>query len=96
MIRALFGTGTVYNSLREGLTNDLRGARVTADRVANAASGNAATAVQGGLQGDQGQNNINLEEELAKMADTTIRYDAETRLLREAYTRLRTAIGSRG
>ena len=96
MIRALFGTGTVYNTLREGLSNDLRGMRVTADRIANAANGNAATATQGGLQGDQGQGDINLEEELAKVADTTLRYDAETRLLREAYTRLRTAIGSRG
>ena len=96
MIRALFGTGTVYNTLREGLTNDLRGARVTANRVANAATGNAAAAAQGGLQGDQGPGNVNLEEELAQMVDTTFRYDAETRLLREAYTRLRTAIGSRG
>ena len=96
MIRALFGTGTVYNTLRDGLTNDLRGARVTANRIANAANGNAATAAQGGLQGDQGPNNVNLETELAQMVDTTFRYDAETRLLREAYTRLRTAIGSRG
>ena len=71
-------------------------ARRTADRVANAANGDAAIATQQGLQSDGGGETVNLEEEIVRMVDTAYRYDAETRLLREAYSRLRTAIGTRG
>jgi len=96
MIRGLFGAGSVYHTIRQGLDDDMLTARRTADRVANAANGDAAIATEGGLQNDAGGETVNLEEELVRMVDTTFRYDAETRLLREAYTRLRTAIGARG
>jgi len=96
MIRGLFGAGSVYHTLRQGLNDDMMTARRTADRVANAANGDAAIATQQGLQSDGGGETVNLEEEIVRMVDTTYRYDAETRLLREAYSRLRTAIGTRG
>lgn len=95
MIRGLFGDGSVYRTLRTGLDDDMRSARFIADRVANAA--NQVTAVNGAAAPAPGAGpEVNLEEELVRLVDATFRYDAETRLLREAYERLRTAIGNNG
>lgn len=97
MIQGLFGDGSVYHMLRTGLSDDMATARGVAGRVANATNGNGAEATQGGFQAElNGAEAVDLETELVRLVDTTVRYDAETRLLREAYTRLRTAIGGRG
>ena len=93
VIRGIFGDGSIYRSLRTGLDDDMRSAQVIADRVANVA--NAVTAPDGAAAPGSGTE-INLEEEFVRLVDTTFRYDAETRLLREAYARLRTAIGTNG
>jgi hypothetical protein len=93
VIRGIFGDGSVYRTLRTGLDEDMRSAQFISDRVANAA--NQATTV-GGAPAPGAGPEINLEEELVNLVDTTLRFDAETRLLREAYARLRTAIGTNG
>jgi hypothetical protein len=97
MIRGLFGIGTVYHSLRQGLNLDLETSRAISDRIANAANGDPVAAANGDLQAGTPppEQAVNLEEEMVRLVDTTLRYDAETRLLREAYSRLRTAIGNR-
>ena len=93
MIRGIFGDGSIYRTLRTGLDDDMRSARFIADRVANAAN-EVTTAAGAPAPGAAPE--VNLEEELVRLVDATFRYDAETRLLREAYQRLRTAIGTNG
>jgi|GEM_PF-5946108 len=95
MLQGLFGEGTVYRTLRTGLDDDMGVARRTAGRIANAANGATGDDdFQSRLAAAGDTEPVNLEEELVQLVDTTMRFDAETRLLREAYSRLRTAIGS--
>lgn len=92
MIQALFGQGSVYATLRSGLDEEMTAAGQIQDRIANAANAETMDS-QAPLTAANREEEVNLEGELVKLVDTTLRYDAETRLLREAYSRLRTAIG---
>ncbi len=96
MIPGIFGEGSVYHTLRGGLNDDLQVTRQVADRIANAVNGDAGAAGNGDFQAAMaaaGEEQVNLEAEMGSLVDAVIRYDAESRLLREAYSRLRTAIG---
>lgn len=98
MIRSLFGEGTVPAMLRGGLEEQSATSRLIGDRVARATqvsssddfdSAMAATA-RARATGES------LEQDMAALADTQLRYEATTKLLTQAYAQFRTAMNDRG
>ncbi len=96
MIRGLFGTTTLSNRLRGGLEEASATQRGIGRRVADAL---AASTTSGFTEASQAamakanQAEADLQREMASLADTQLRYEADAQLLRETYQRLRTAIG---
>ena len=95
MIRELFGTSSIYATLRDGLDQATAAQRRIANRVANITNG----AANGGFakelskqQGGAHGSTADLEKSMTELADTQLRFDATTRLLQQAYAKLRTAI----
>lgn len=99
MIKGLFGNGSVTSMLRGGLEETSATHRTIAQRVSNALSSSTSTDFATALDAKAAQQRgaeIDLEGEMASLADTQLRYEADARLLTEAYARLRTAIRDRG
>ncbi len=99
MIRGLFGVTSIPSLLRGGLEEASATQRGIGNRVADAlkvsTSANFAEATQAQLAKAR-QAEVDIQRDMASLADTQIRYEADVQLLREAYQRLRTAIGNRG
>ena len=96
MIQSLFGTGTVVKTLKEGLDDQSVRQRVISDRVANATTPGVDFADQlNQTMADGTPNGVNLQDEMAALADTSMRYDAAARLLQRTYQQFRTAINGR-
>ena len=99
MIRGIFGGTSIASQLRGGLEEASATQRGIGQRVADAmkvsTSTNFVEATQAQLAKAR-QAESDIQREMASLADTQIRYEADAQLLREAYQRLRTAIGSRG
>jgi flagellar basal body rod protein FlgB len=91
MIRELFGTSSIYGTLRDGLDQATAAQRRIANRVANATNG-AFAAELSKQQGGAGASEVDLERSMTQLADTQIRFDATTRLLQKAYAQIRTAL----
>jgi flagellar basal body rod protein FlgB len=91
MIRELFGTSSVYATLRGGLDNATAAQRRIANRVANISNGAFSTELSKQQAGAR-TNEADLEKNMTQLADTQLRFDATTRLLQQAYSKLRTAI----
>ncbi len=99
MIKSLFGSGSVTSSLRGGLEEASATHRAIAQRVSNALQASTSSDFSTALQAQQGKNKmseVDLEREMASLADTQIRYEADAKLLQAAYSRLRTAMRDRG
>jgi hypothetical protein len=99
MIRGLFGASTLPAALRGGLEEASATQRGIGRRVADALATSTTTGFTEASQAAMAkarQAEADLQREMASLADTQLRYEADTQLLREAYQRLRTAIGSRG
>lgn len=96
MIRGLFGQSTLSASLRGGLEETSATQRGIAQRVAEALATSTTTsfaeAGQAALAKAK-QAEADVQREMASLADTQLRYEADAQLLRQAYQRLRTAIG---
>ncbi|HYC32244.1 MAG TPA: hypothetical protein VEB59_08140 [Gemmatimonadales bacterium] len=97
MIRSLFGTTTDVSMLRGGLEENSATQRGIAARVARATTASANGDFAGELDAAKSglgkrMSDVDLQQEMAALADTQIRYEASTKLLHEAYGRLRTAI----
>ena len=94
MLKALFGPESVTHRLRGGLEEVSATHRGIAARVAGilnrSTSSDFPDALAGAAQAVDDE--ADLEREMAALADTQIRYEADARLLQEAYARLRTAI----
>lgn len=94
MIRSLFGANTVTSMLRGGLEEASATQRGIAARVARAQAtstqGDFAAELQGAGRRQQPQ--IDVQQEMASLADTQIRFEASAKLLNGAYERLRRAI----
>ena len=93
MLRGLFGSDTTTYMLRGALEETSATHREISSRVAGA----SIASTQGGfaeqLAAAQGApEEIDLQTEMAALADTQIRYEAEAKLLQIAYTHLRTAM----
>jgi hypothetical protein len=104
MFSSLFGPSTLVGVLRGGLDESSVAHRGIAGRVANAlsSSGNA-----GGTPGEGDfasqlaskgpkQPQVDLEQEMVKLANTQLRYDASAKLLQKAYAAYHTALKSNG
>ena len=96
MIQSLFGSGTIVNALKESLDDQSVRQRAIADRVANATTPGVEFADQLNQNlAENSPNEVNLQDEMAALADTSMRFDAATRLLQRTYQQFRTAINGR-
>jgi flagellar basal body rod protein FlgB len=97
MIRGLFGPSTLPSLLRGGLEEASATQRGISQRVADAL---AASTTTGFTEASQAaiakakQAEADMQREMGSLADTQLRYQADTQLLRGVYQRLKTAIGS--
>jgi flagellar basal body rod protein FlgB len=97
MIRGLFGNSTISAALRGGLEEASATQRGIGRRVADALAASTTTGFTEASQAAMAkaaQAEADIQREMASLADTQLRYEADAQLLREAYQRLRTAIGS--
>ena len=95
MLRSLFGPDTVTSMLRGGLEESSATHRSIAARVAGASEASSNADFPGELARSQAQQ-ADLERDMAQLADTQLRFEAEARLLRQAYDNLRTAMRGNG
>ena len=99
MLKGLFGPNTLTAKLRGGLEEATATHRGIAQRVASALESSSATEFADELDAAQAAQRVDesdLQQDMSELADTQLRYEAEVRLLREAYDRLRTAIRGQG
>lgn len=99
MIKGLFGAGSVTSMLRGGLEETSATHRTIAARVSNALASSTSTDFATALDAQKAQqrgSEVDLEREMTALADTQIRYEADAKLLSEAYARLRAAMRDRG
>ena len=95
MLGELFGTGTTSSWLRGGLEEASATHRAIAERVANALQASSSVDFGQTLQAREAaaqQAEADLQRDMASLADTEIRYDADAKLLQAAYQRLRAAM----
>lgn len=97
MLRSLFGPNTVSAQLRGGLEETSATHRGIGGRVARALEASSSTEFAGALDAETAKlRQVELEQDMVALADTQLRYEAEARLLSEAYQRLRVAMRDRG
>lgn len=99
MIRGLFGAETLTSMLRGGLEETSATHRTIADRVARVTGASSSTDFAGALEAGTAARRVDeadLQRDMAALADTQLRYEADARLLSQAYERLRTAMRDRG
>jgi flagellar basal body rod protein FlgB len=98
MIRSLFGPDTKVAMLRGGLEETSATHRGIAARVAAATTTSAAGDFPAELAAKTGKpgrmSDVDLQQEMAALADTQLRYDACAKLLQGAYAGIRTAFRS--
>lgn len=95
MLRNLFGPSSVSSMLRGGLEETSATHRAIAAHVAGTLSSSTGVDFPGELQARTGQSRLDeadLQRDMAALADTQLRYEADAKLLQAAYARLRTAI----
>ena len=97
MIRSLFGPESVVRALRDSLDDQSVRHRSIADRVSGtlAPGGSFAQRLEETV-GPDGVANPDIQDDMVALADTSLRYDAATRLLQRAYQGFRVAINGRG
>jgi flagellar basal body rod protein FlgB len=96
MIERLFGTGSVTNQLRGGLSEASATHKAIATRVAGALKQSTTSDFANQLEGKLGNEAESLEQDMASLADTQLRFEATARLLQKAYSDLRTAARANG
>lgn len=98
MIKGLFGASSITSALRGGMDDAMALHRAIADRVAGAGTSSSRTSFQNALEQTQSKASIeaDLQRDMATLADTELRYEAEAKLLQGAYEKLRTALRDRG
>ncbi len=95
MIQGLFGTNTLPAALRAGLDETTATQRAIAARVASALQSSSSTDFAGDFAAAQGKpraSEADLQRDMSELADTQLRFEADARLLEQAYSRLRSAM----
>lgn len=98
MLRELFGPSTLTSMLRGGLEETSATHRAIAERVSGAvpSSGKVDFSAELGAQAAAARlEEADLQRDMVALVDTQIRYEADAKLLHQAYERLRTAIHDR-
>ncbi len=99
MIRGLFGQNSLSSLLRGGLEEASGTQRGIGQRVSDALATSTATGfteVSQAAMAKAKQTESDIQREMASLADTQLRFEADAQLLRQTYQRLRTAIGKNG
>ena len=100
MIRSLWGSGTNIHMLKGGLEEQAATQRAIARRVAAASEASTSsfgTVLEAAATGrTPAKPEIDLQVEMASLAETQLRYEASAKLLSGAYDKLRLAIRDRG
>ncbi|MES2305359.1 MAG: hypothetical protein V4558_07620 [Gemmatimonadota bacterium] len=98
MIRGLFGQGTSTSNLRAGLDELSATQKTIAARVANSSAQSSSTDFADALGNSIEQQNkdAELQQNMASLADTELRFEAAAKLLQKSYADLHTAITNRG
>ena len=93
MLKALFGPSTMTSMLRGGLEEASATHRAIAQRVAGALSASSSVEFPDALaaQNAKQASEADLENDMTALADTQLRYEADAKLLKAAYARLRAA-----
>jgi flagellar basal body rod protein FlgB len=95
MLRDLFGPSSLSSMLRGGLEEASATHRAIADRVSNALQSSSNVDFGQALDARTAEGRIDeadLQRDMASLADTELRYEADAKLLQAAYQRLRAAI----
>ena len=98
MLFGLIGRVSSANQLKQGLDVGSQRARAIAARVSQATLQNAdgfALPVAGAAPGTVPASGVDVEAEMAGLADEQLRYEATARLLQKAYAQVRTSIKDR-
>jgi hypothetical protein len=96
MIKALFGSTTTPFVLRKGLDETMAAHKQVAERIAGALTSSGEVSTATGTGAGQALDESDLTGQMAALADTQLRYEAEARLLQVVYQGLRTSIHSNG
>jgi len=96
MLGRLLGKGTTPHTLRGGLDETTRGLRGIAHRVANASTPGAASFQDQLGRAGVGEDAPSLEDEMVRLADGQLRFEAESRMLQKIYQQIRTSVGGGG
>jgi flagellar basal body rod protein FlgB len=94
MLKALFGPSTTISMLRGGLEETSATHRAIAQRVAGALQSSSSVEFPDALAAQNAQQRVSeadLENDMTALADTQLRYEADAKLLKAAYARLRSA-----
>jgi flagellar basal body rod protein FlgB len=94
MLKALFGPSTLTSMLRGGLEEASATHRAIAQRVAGALPASSSVKFPDALAAQSAQKPVSetdLENDMTALADTQLRYEADAKLLKSAYARLRSA-----
>jgi flagellar basal body rod protein FlgB len=98
MLKGLFGAQSIAPQLRAGLDDATATHRAIAARVAGALDASANVDFSQELQASvNGQKfATDLARDMSELADVQLRFEADAKLLQEAYGRLRTAMRNHG
>lgn len=96
MIDKLFGAGSVTNKLRGGLSEASATHKTISTRIAGALKQSTTSDFANQLEGKLGPEAESLEQDMAALADTQLRFEATARLLQKAYADLRSAARANG
>lgn len=99
MLRSLFGLGSLTNELRGGLEEASATHRAIAQRVSSSLEASSSTEFTSQLEAQKSKaklSEVDLQRDMASLADTQLRYEADAKLLQEAYARLRATYRDRG
>jgi flagellar basal body rod protein FlgB len=90
----LINRTTDVPALKASLDASATRMRGIADRVARASAGGSAFALpdEGAAQGTTKQEPVDLEQEMADLADTQLRFETAARLLQKTYAALRASL----
>lgn len=94
MLSRLIGRDSVPGALKLGLDASARAVRAVGHRVANAATpgGPAFADVLQEQQTNPAEQPVDLEQEMVRLADEQLRFQATTRLLQKTYQQIRSSV----
>jgi len=96
MIDRLFGPQSLVSQLKAGLDVESARQKRVAARVAGALDASAGSGFAADLKAKGAAPGEDLQKDMAELADVQLRFEADARLLHDAYARLRTAMKSNG